>query len=127
MNDERAKIERNIREFLEKHGQEGFLKLFLTNYLYDLVLYFVHSAGRDREENPGYYFYFRADGKVIAAEEVDELREEVRKECSRRATYIVSEMKKRGILQQAIQDPVETSPELFKLVQQTLEEMIRRR
>lgn len=125
MASEKRKMEKNITEFLERHGQEGFLKLFLTNYLYDLVMYYLHSSGRDREEDTSYHFYFGADDRVYSAEEIDRLREAVRKECSRRASLIVSEMKRRKILDKAIRSPKQMSPELFKLVQDALKGMLR--
>lgn len=43
MTTSKADAERNLKEFLDKYGREGFLRLLLTNYLFELAMYYLHT------------------------------------------------------------------------------------
>lgn len=60
--------DKNLQDFLEKHGSEGFLKLFFTNYLVNLVSYYIQTRGKTKDEDPGYLFHFDITGKPHSQE-----------------------------------------------------------
>ena len=66
----------NIRDFVQKHGEVGFLKLLLTNYIFELVRHHV-----DRLE-------------LASPEQIERFRQELHSECSRRADLIANKLGK---------------------------------
>lgn len=114
---------KNLVEFFEEHGEEGFLDLFLTNYLFELVQYFLHSRSNGKDDTSiAYYFDF--EGKKFSQESLDKLEVGIRRECSRKAKEIVQKLKELSILEKIVNKPLD-SPEVADLVKQNLEEILK--
>lgn len=120
--------ESNIQEFLKKHGREGFLELFLTNYLFELVMYYLHS-----EKNPGaqvledtsYTFYAGGREQVYPPEQIEKFKRDLRAECRKKATLIIETLRKMQLLERLTED-VMAEPEVAKLVEKAFKSITRR-
>jgi hypothetical protein len=43
----------NIKAFVSKYGEKGFLRLFFSNYLYEIVLSYVRAHSDTRSKDSG--------------------------------------------------------------------------
>lgn len=84
--------DKNVKKFIEKHGNEGFLKLLYSNYLFDLVTYFLQTKESKKEENPGYLFFFDLKDKPISPEKLDDFNEKLKKICENQAEKILDSL-----------------------------------
>lgn len=116
--------EKNVKEFMEKYGKEGFLKLFLTNYLYELVMYYIHSSSTKEDEDTGFRFYVNALNKSYSIKEIDQFKKDIRAECSKKADVIIAEIKELGILEELSKDPT-SNPKVMELIKKSFEGLIR--
>jgi len=115
--------EQNIKEFIAKYGKEGFLKLFFTNYLYELAEYYLHSKGK-KGEDAGLLFYVDFKGRVYSPQELAQFRNELRKACSERAVWIVQKIRDLGLVEQLGEDP-SANPEVSRLLTESLDEILK--
>jgi len=97
--------ENNLDAFLQKHGREGFLKLFLTNYLQELVLLYLHSRPRKESDDTSSLFYVNFRGQSYTTSQIDEFKRRLRGECATRAQHIVDNVKDSGFLERLAEDP----------------------
>jgi len=118
--------EKNLKEFLEKRGREGFLKLLLKNYLYELAMYYLHSGTRKPavSEDTGYQFYVNGTGKAYSPRQIDKFKRDLESECLRKAGQIVAEIKRLGVLESIDRDFL-TNPKVAKLVQEAFENIMK--
>lgn len=114
--------ENKLREFIDRYGIEGFLTLFFTNYLYELVLHFLHSKGKGESDTSRLYYTYQ--GKVYTPEEIEKFEKELKYECSKRARTIVNSLKELGLLKKLTDKPLE-DPEVTKLLEENLESILR--
>lgn len=118
-----SEADRNLREFFERHGEEGFLKLFLGNYLFELVQYFLHSELKGNDDTSiTYYVNYR--GRLYGKEDMDQFEADLKEECSRRAEAVVQQLKEMGIVERIAREPL-IHPEVTELVVQQLETILR--
>lgn len=118
-----SEADRNFREFFDRHGKEGFLQLFLTNYLFELVQYFLHSELKGKDDTSiTYYINFR--GRLYRPEEIDQFEADLKEECRRRAQTVVKQLKELGIAEQIARDPL-MHPKVSELVVQQLENILK--
>ena len=121
----RADAERNLRGFLEKHGREGFLKLLLTNYLFELAMYYLHSgknpAAQIREDT-GYRFYVDGRNRAYTADQIEEFKRDLRKECEKKAAVIVRRLTEMKLVGRLTEDFM-ADPNVARLVQEAFESM----
>ena len=91
----KADAERNLREFLDKHGKEGLLRLLLTNYLFELAMYFLHTAKNPPavREDTGYRFYVSGRERVYKPTEIEQFKHDLREECEKKADRIIVKLK----------------------------------
>jgi len=95
----------NLDQFFGKYGKEGFLQLFLTNYLQELVLLYLHSKPRAESDDTSSLLYADSTGKPYSTTQVDAFKTRLRKECGRRAAAIVKIAKDSGLLERLSEDP----------------------
>ena len=86
-------IDENFKRFLEKFGKDGFVQLFFTNYLYELLLYYLHSKGQGEKDTSYSFYYNYSQKRIYTPEEIDEFKSNLRKECSKKAESIINELK----------------------------------
>jgi hypothetical protein len=118
-----VKAEQNVNEFIKKHGKEGFLKLFFTNYLHELVQYYLHSRGK-KGEDTGLLFYVNFRGRAYSPQELDHFRNDLRRACGEKATQIVQKIKELGILERLGEDPL-ADPKISRILADSLDEIIK--
>lgn len=125
MTTSKADAERNLKEFLDKHGREGFLRLLLTNYLFELAMYYLHTdknpAAQVREDT-GYRFYVGGKERVYKPNEIERFKQDLRIECEKKALLIIENLKKMEILEKLHEDFM-ADPKVAKLVQEAFESM----
>lgn len=98
--------EHNLNEFLQRYGREGFLKLFLTNYLQELVLLYIHSRPRKESDDTSSLIYVNFRGRNYTTAQVDDFKKQLRQECAARAEQIVGRARNSGLLERLTEDPL---------------------
>lgn len=86
--------EENIQEFLDTHGMEGFLKLYFTNFLVEMIQgeAKTESEGTDLIDDPGVQFYFK--GHSIEDEnDLREFEDALFDECMSKSEEMVEKLK----------------------------------
>lgn len=124
----RRNTEGNIQEFLEKHGKEGFLKLLLTNYLYELIMYYLHSEKNPAaqiKEDTSYRFYVDGEERVYPPEKIEQFKHDLRVECKKKAQLIVDTLGRMGLIERLTQN-VLAEPEVAELVHEAFESITER-
>ena len=96
-----VQTKKQIRDFLNEHGMEGFLRLYIREYLMELLLNEVKSAGENSEVDSGVQMVF-GDGPP-SNDELDEFEEELREEADSRAQKLVTRLKENESVGSAIQ------------------------
>jgi len=116
----KADAERNLQEFLQAHGKEGFLSLLLTNYLFELAMYYLHSeknpAAQVREDT-GYRFYVDGQDRVYRPEQIEQFKHDLRAECEKKVLLIIEKLKQMELLDKISEDLM-ADPKLVELVQE---------
>jgi len=115
--------DKNLQDFLEKHGSEGFLKLFFTNYLVDLVNYYIQTRGKNKDDDPSYLFHFDISGKPHSQEKNEKFRLGLHKVCSEYSNTIVDALKQSYNLEELASKPVD--PETRVLLDNAFEKIIK--
>ncbi|MGA3193179.1 MAG: hypothetical protein ABSD73_11835 [Candidatus Bathyarchaeia archaeon] len=98
MTADKDKAEANIRAFIDKYGETGFLELYFTNYLFELLMSYLRSHSKMRELDGGYQYHFKGKDMVIAPNEEQRFREDLKLACSKKAKAIVAQLQERGLL-----------------------------
>jgi len=117
--------ERNLNEFLQMHGRKGFLKLFVTNYLFELVMYYLHSEKSEPavQEDTGYRFYVDGKDRVYPAQKIDTFKKELKIECGKKAETIVAFIKEKGLLER-LEDEILEDPNVAQQIVDAFESMV---
>jgi len=97
----------NLKKFLEKHGTEGFLKLFFSNYLFDLVDYYLQTKGTSKDNDPGYLFYFNLNGEPESLDKIEKFRMGLKQTCLDHAKTIVDSLKQSYNIEESATDPID--------------------
>ena len=124
----KARAESNLREFLEKHGREGFLKLLLTNYLFELAMYYLHSEKNPSAqvmEDTSYRFFVDGRERVYPPEQIDRFKRDLRAECGKKAALVVETLRKMELVER-LSEEVLAEPEVAELVQKAFESITKR-
>ena len=93
MSDNFKDAEENLQNFLEKHGTDGFLKLFYTHYLFDLVTYYIQTNTNQKDDNPSYLYYFDIKDNPFSTKQIDNFNKKLQIICSEHALKIVTSLK----------------------------------
>jgi len=125
MTTSKADAEKNLKEFLERHGRKGFLRLLLTNYLFEIAMYYLHTEKNPRaqvREDTGYRFYVGGRDRVYKPDEIEQFRQDLRGECEKKAILIIEKLTERKLLEKLHEDFM-SDPRVAKLVQDAFESM----
>ena len=109
MNNNFKDAEKNLENFLEKYGMDGFLKLFYTNYLFDLVTYYIQSQDNVRERNPSYLYHFDIKGNPFPPTKIDNFNRRLKTVCSEHALKIVTSLKDQTNLADLVTNPLDVN------------------
>jgi hypothetical protein len=124
----KAEAESNLRGFLEKHGREGFLRLLLTNYLFELAMYYLHTeknTAANIREDTGYRFYVDGQNRTYGAEEIEKFKRDLRQECRKKAVVVVQKLADMNLVARLTEDYM-TDPKVAQLVQEAFESITQR-
>jgi len=119
--------EQNIKQFTDKFGQDGFLRVYFSKYLYEIADYYLHSKGTNPEEDSGFLYYFGSNQKLFSPQELDDFRKNLRIACKDKSTNIVERIKQRDVLLQlrkVVASP-DTARELADVIDEVLQELAR--
>ncbi len=126
MTTSKADAERNLKEFLEKHGKDGLLTLLLTNYLFELALYYLHTGKNAQvKEDTGYRFYVGGKERVYTPAEIEQFKLELRKECEKKTVLIVQKLRETEPLDRLDEDFM-ADPKVAELVQEAFQSLTQR-
>lgn len=115
----------NFKKFLEQHGEEGFLRLFFTNYLYEIVSYYLHSQG-DNDDDPAYLMHVNYEGKLRPLADIDKFDSAIKKECAIKANEIVQILRNDGDLRNFISEPL-MNPKIRSLLEAAFQALVKLR
>lgn len=118
-------IQRNIDEFVEAHGVEGFFRLYLREYLFQLLNEEIHAATGDEESDSALQLHFSQD--VTTDEELEAFEEQLRDQCVDRADELVRRIKEvdqlRPLFENADVELLERE-EVEKMIEQEMHNII---
>jgi len=115
--------DKNMKEFIEKYGEEGFLKLFITNYLFELVNYFLNTTAKD-EKDPSYLMHVNYKGIPYTHEEIDKFNSAIKQECAKLATIIVDKLKTMDALKNFVIEPT-PDPRILPLLEEAFQSIVK--
>lgn len=113
--------DRNLKEFMDRYGPEGFLILYFTNYLFELTMHFLHSKGEGDKDTSQLYYTYRE--KVYSPAEIESFEKELKSECAKRARTIVDSLKEHNLLDKLTVESLK-SPRISALLQENLESIL---
>nr|MDO8100087.1 hypothetical protein [Candidatus Njordarchaeota archaeon] len=121
-----ATAEKNLKEFLEKRGRKGFLQLLLKNYLYELLMYYLHSGSSKPsvKEDTGFEFYVDRTGHAYTASQIEKFKKDLEAECLREAGEIIGEIERLEIIRKW-DEGLLTDPAVTKLIQEAFEKIMK--
>jgi hypothetical protein len=114
--------EKNIKEFLEKKGKEGYVRLFLSNFLFEFMMYWLRS---EDDENSLYNtaFKFHLKGKNIASlKDTEDYQKKIKEVCKIKADKIVDKLKNEKIIEEIDSFSLD-DPKINTLIQTVIEEV----
>lgn len=120
--------ERNLREFLDTHGDTGFVSLLVSHYLFELSMYYLHSGKNPAsgiKEDTGYRFYIDGRDRAIDPEKIEEFKQDLRNECEKKAVAVVQRLKEMELLGALAKGQV-SDPRVSSLLQGAFEEIAKR-
>ncbi len=126
MEEEDAFAERNIKEFINKYGLEGFYELLISNYLFELLMYYLHSERNPTSKQNGsasYKFYIDGRERIISTQELEDFSKKLNNECSKIAKVIVSRLDEEDLLKSLHKKGL-FSPKIVKLMEETIDSII---
>jgi len=120
----KADAEKNLREFLDRHGKDGFLRLLLTNYLFELAMYYLHSEKNPPavKEDTSYRFYVDGKERVYKPEAIERFKLDLRKECEKKALLIIENLKKKQLIEKLDTDFM-ADPKVAELIREAFESL----
>jgi hypothetical protein len=128
MTTSKADAEKNLNEFFRAHGREGFLRLLLTNYLFELVMYYLHTGKNPAfqvREDTSYRFYVDGKDRVYNSDEIERFRNDLRTECEKKGILIIQTLEEMKLLNILDEDFI-AHPQVAKLVQEAFESLTRK-
>jgi len=91
-------IQKNINDFINKYGQEGFLELYFTNLLYEMVKDNIRSKTDKVKNSPGLQYYFDKNGNFESTSKLKQFDIKLKNECSKKSKIIVELIKKKNLM-----------------------------
>ena len=87
-----------ITAFMTKYGEKGFLTLYFSNYLYEMILSYLRAHSDTPSKDSAYEFHFGKSGKLRTVKDDESFRQALRHECDEKASRIVTAFEKQGLL-----------------------------
>jgi hypothetical protein len=119
-------IQNNIHQFIEKYGQEGFLELYFTNLIYEMVKDNIRSKTKKIENSPGMQYYFDKNGDVEKSSKLKEFDEKLKIECNKKAKQIVELIIKEDLISKFGIDFDEISASLAKEMDEHIKDIFKK-
>jgi len=91
-------IQKNISDFISKYGQEGFLELYFTNLLYEMVKDNIRSKTDKVKNSPGLQYYFDKNGNFESTSKLKEFDVKLKSECNKKSKKIVELIQKKNLI-----------------------------
>lgn len=91
-------IQHNLKEFINKYGEEGFLELYFTNFLFEIVKDNIRSKAGSISKSPGLQYFFNKEGEFESTTKLKEFDIRLKKECNKKSKEIVNLIKQRELL-----------------------------
>lgn len=120
-----TEIQNNIDEFVEAHGVEGFFRVYLREYLFELLNEEIERATDDVESDSALQLHFSQ--KVNTDQELEKFEEQLRNQCANRAGELVEKIKEHPEIAPIFEDgDVELlkHEDVEKMIQNAMHEMI---
>jgi hypothetical protein len=118
----KEQAEKNISAFIEKYGEKGFLELYFTNYLFELLMAYIRSHSDKIDYDSGYQYHFGKGGRLVSPMQEKQFRHDLKKECAKKGKAIVSQLEERGILSKFGTDVTAITREATELVNKALKD-----
>ena len=115
--------EKKMNEFIEKYGYEGYFELFISNYLYELIQYILHSKSRVRADALVTYYYTDSEGKILPPEEMKTFENELKNKCKLRSKVIVKKLTEINFFDKIHAEPF-SDPEFASILQNAIHEIL---
>jgi hypothetical protein len=87
--------DKNLKDFMEKYGVEGFLKIYFKNFLFKALRFQMRSSlgdSSDLKKDPGIAFYIK-DNKICKISDVDKFEKDLQEICFNLAEKIIKKLK----------------------------------
>lgn len=112
-----------VASFMAKYGEKGFLTLYFSNYLFELVMSYVRSQSDAESKDSAYQFHLDKNDRPRSVRQDQEFRRALRAECDKKASKIVANLEKRGLLSRFSEDIDRVTTETRKEVDTALKEI----
>jgi hypothetical protein len=120
----RNRAQKNVKDFVAKYGVEGYLRLFITNYLFELTSYYLYSEQHGTKKDSTTLMFFDYKDDPYTRDQIDRFRSDLRSECSRKAEAIVSDLKRLGLSGTLAEEPL-GNPELATRLSEALSSILK--
>jgi hypothetical protein len=118
-----------VASFMAKYGEKGFLTLYFSNYLFELVMSYVRSESDAKSKDSAYQFHLNKNDRPRSVKQDEEFRQALRIECDKKASKIVANLEKRGLLPRFSEDidriTAETKQEVDSALKETFEKVLK--
>jgi hypothetical protein len=118
-----------VASFMAKYGEKGFLTLYLSNYLFELVISYVRSQSEAESKDSAYQFHLNKNDRPRSVKQDEEFRQALRIECDKKASKIVANLEKRGLLPRFSEDidriTAETNEEVHSALKEIFEKVLK--
>lgn len=112
-----------VASFMAKYGEKGFLTLYFSNYLFELVMSYVRSESDAKSKDSAYQFHLNKNDRPKSVKQDEEFRQALRIECDKKASKIVANLEKRGLLAKFSEDIDQVTTETREEVDAALKEI----
>jgi len=113
----------NVTAFIAKYGEKGFLTIYFSNYLYELILSYLRAHSDTASKDSGYAFHFAKAGQLRTTQEDEEFRRALRVECDKKSSQIVAALDKRKLVEKFSEDLDVITAEMTEEVDSALKEI----
>ena len=118
-----------VATFMSKYGEKGFLTLYFSNYLFELVMSYVRSESDAKSKDSAYQFHLNKNDRPRSVKQDEEFRQALRAECDKKASKIVAILEKRGLLPRFSEDidrvATETREQLDTALKEIFEKVLK--
>jgi hypothetical protein len=118
-----------VASFMAKYGEKGFLTLYFSNYLFELVMSYVRSQSDAKSKDSAYQFHLNRNDRPRSVKQDEEFRHAFRIQCDKKASKIVANLEKRGLLPRFSEDidriTAETNEEVHSALKEIFEKVLK--